>query len=947
MTTLSVIVYGNGDLFYQYFNAIAALCGTTNFKRLLHISIFLGGVTVLFSYIMKRDLMVMLHWFGLFYIAIYILFLPQATVMVIDRVNNDKNYAIDKVPLGLAILASYTSSIGDILTKDIESLFSMPDYMPYNKTGMVFASKLVIQASQFEVTDANFDQNLREFVHQCVFYDLLLNKYSMDELTSSNNIWTLVTTKASPARAFVYNGVVTTCKTGATSLSLDWKTLVTSALGQYGSRLYPHLEQAAAKEQLGKDLPISYSYLTHLSATASDIMTQNIMANAIQRGIVSMNATLNAQAALESYAYTRATEQKRLTNKTLGDMAAYWLPLMKNAFEAIMYGCFIFIVLLSVFPFGGAIVKKYICTLVWLQMWAPLYAIINLIVCFYAQNNSVAAATVGGALSLKAMSGLLQINSDIAGLAGYLTLSVPFLSYGLVTGMAGTFTQLAQFVGGVTQSAGGAGASEALTGNMSLGNTSLNNSNAFNTSSNHLDNSGRISSGLLSMQTQGGSQLTKMQDGSVVMDMKNAISSLGTSISFAETERATYSSIAERAVSAGQNANHTYGESLSSAVRHANQLSESIGNAKNSAEGWSTGLNADVATAFHDNQAIIEDYAKRHGVSNAVSANVLANAYVDGKVSLSTGFDTGSTLEGRAVSLATGFKGVSATMSGSKGLSSTAGHTSSVNDSHDYSDANSYVANSGYSKNISVIERAAHDHSLRMSNETGNRLAHDMSASFDQAKSAREDKQSSFSMAESARQHASFAEDHADNVNFNASQKYKEWLMSQPNENKTGKLSYDEIEKIQQDPHRSARYTSQFMEQYKQGIESQYQSLNHAHHLSSTPSEIKHQYEAYDRQIDYEEKKDVLKSESDLDQTKVTQQAVSSGLHQNHMIDERIQGNAEHQIATYQSTIKEREVSVHQKGREEIDQVHAEGMKQRHGGLKDDLITGVDTHNKY
>ena len=31
MTTLSVIVYGNGDLFYQYFNAIAALCGTTKF----------------------------------------------------------------------------------------------------------------------------------------------------------------------------------------------------------------------------------------------------------------------------------------------------------------------------------------------------------------------------------------------------------------------------------------------------------------------------------------------------------------------------------------------------------------------------------------------------------------------------------------------------------------------------------------------------------------------------------------------------------------------------------------------------------------------------------------------------------------------------------------------------------------------------------------------------
>ena len=100
---------------------------------------------------------------------------------------------------------------------------------------------------------------------------------------------------------------------------------------------------------------------------------------------------------------------------------------------------FIFIVLLSVFPFGWIVLKNYLFTLLWIQLWAPLYAVINLLVSYYAAIQSTAAAN--GALTLKSMPGLLQINSDIAGLAGYLTLSVPFLSAGLARGMASTLTQ--------------------------------------------------------------------------------------------------------------------------------------------------------------------------------------------------------------------------------------------------------------------------------------------------------------------------------------------------------------------------------------------------------------------------------------------------------------------------------------------------------------------------
>ena len=342
----------------------------------------------------------------------------------------------------------------------------------------------------------------------------------------------------------------------------------------------------------------------------------------------------------------RAQEQKRMTNKTLGDMAAHWLPLMKNAFEAIMYGSFIFIVLLSVFPFGWAILKNYIYTLMWIQVWAPLYAIINLIVSYYAQTHSTAA--VDGALSLQAISGVIQINSDISGLAGYLTLSVPFLSAGLVKGMASTFTHISQYVGGVTQSAGGAAAAEAITGNISLGNSSMSNHNMFNTSSNHLDTSGRVNTGSFTTSMAGGSLATMTADSYVVMDMRNSISNPGASINFADTLRASYSQQAERATTAGLSNAASAGNAISSAIKNAHDLNHQFGKSASSGEGWNTSTGTGLAHAVSKVDRMTQDFADRHHISYNDAANLLASAHVSGQVS--GGFSSKGIPAGRILS---------------------------------------------------------------------------------------------------------------------------------------------------------------------------------------------------------------------------------------------------------------------------------------------------------
>ncbi len=546
---IAVITYGNGDILREMFNAIAAAMGDSTFKTLIHLSILLAGTWAIGKLIFKRDLMVGVGWIALYFMAFYVLFLPKATVNIIDRVQQGKVYAVDNVPLGLAWLANVTTAIGDGLTQLMEQNFSLPDDLRYGQTGMVMASNLVTAASTFQVTDPDFEHNLQSFIHQCVFYDVLLHKYSSQELFTAPNIWQFVTEHASPARAFLYNQTVVTCRDGVASLNQDWQTAITQAEGRYAARLFP--EETEAKTQLLKYLPLSYSFLTNLSENASDLMQQNMMSNAVQSGLLNWSAQTNAPAALEGYAFNKAQQQNRISNRTVGDMAAYWLPLLKNIFEGILYGSFVFIFLLILFPFGLMVLRQYAYSLLWLQLWAPLYAIINLYVNFYAQHRSLGAITFSDGMQglvLATQSGLAQVNSDMAGLAGYISLSVPLIATSLVTGMHNALSHLGQYVGGAVQSSATASAGEAAAGSFSLGNTSFSTHNAYNTSANHFDDTARTASGSVTDQMPGGSTVTMTADGSVVMNNQPAISSLGTQINWSEAIRHSATEQADKAV---------------------------------------------------------------------------------------------------------------------------------------------------------------------------------------------------------------------------------------------------------------------------------------------------------------------------------------------------------------------------------------------------------------
>jgi len=203
--TLEIIVYGSGGIFAEYFNAIVAAIGSDTFKTLLRMTVLLAGTTAIFSAITRRDFLVCVRWFATYYLVFYIIFIPKVDVEVIDRTAGNRGYHVSNVPLGLGILAHLTTTVGDALTQLTDKIFSMPDDLRYSKTGMVMASKIVLASRQFQITDSVLSENMRQFVTHCVFWDVLLNRYTLDDLAAAPKVWDFIKEHASPARSCLYN----------------------------------------------------------------------------------------------------------------------------------------------------------------------------------------------------------------------------------------------------------------------------------------------------------------------------------------------------------------------------------------------------------------------------------------------------------------------------------------------------------------------------------------------------------------------------------------------------------------------------------------------------------------------------------------------------------------------------------------------------------------------
>jgi conjugal transfer mating pair stabilization protein TraG len=339
-------------------------------------------------------------------------------------------------------------------------------------------------------------------------------------------------------------------------------------------------------------LPQSYQLLTKTAGDASKLLQQEMMMNAIIDG--SRNKLDELGSGL-NYATAKALIQQEASNRTMGEVSLRLLPIMKAVIEALCYASFIFVMMLSLMPQGYRVLLNYAGVLMWLQIWAPLYAVLNLFMTLYGQYRS--SSLIGNAgLTLMNSAGLSHINAHMASQAGWLSWSLPFIAYGIMKGGVGSFMHIAGSVTSSAQGAVGSAAGEAASGNLSLGNVSVGTTEYQNMTAFQRNTAPSSRDGQFEQLLDDGTVRMSQADGSQIF--KSNISALRIRANSSENfaERAEEQIFHQNALLQSQS--EEYSVARMEAARQVLNLANSSARGQSSSEGY------DQSTAFGRNTAV-------------------------------------------------------------------------------------------------------------------------------------------------------------------------------------------------------------------------------------------------------------------------------------------------------------------------------------------------------
>lgn len=706
-----ITTYGGGELFTLVFNAIAALFKedrTGMIMPLMRVGLMVGSVYVVVLMLFRNQLMEGIKWFLWVIIATNILFLPKTTIYIYDPLSYaaNKYNKVDGVPVALGIFAGFVSTVGKTVTESFESAFTLPNDFLYHKTGTVFASSLMSQLGQFRIVDPEFKDNMERFVNQCVVYDAMIgHKYTLKELQNEKDIWTFVSAKASSILGFLYKegknpGRIVTCKEGARLLNALWKSEIEKATLTYGSRVQ---NQTLTKNLFLTHLQDGYELLSGVAKSAEDILKQTLMINAIEEA---SNNKLSELGAVSNYAATKALLQQRSTYAIAGDIAARTLPLFKNVIEALSYALFIFIVVLSLLPSGYKILLTYCGILVWTQLWAPLYAVLNLIMTLYGKAETT--SLIGNAdLTLLNSSAIINANADMVTLAAWLSVSIPFISYGILKQGAGAFVGLAQHLGSAMQSAASSTAAETVSGNISLGNMSMGNQTYQNTSAFQHNTSPTYNASQFKSMDPAGVKQSTFADGTQSFH-DQAMSRL--SVQIMGTENTSF--VEQKNLNHAKGIAHTKsvaaGEAMDAAIQASTNFLSRFGTDEFKGEDFSKTLNASDSMSLQNFKNHIHDIVQRTGLDETQAVEAAIGASMGSPKALMG-------------------------LGGSGSFGSTAARQQAIQD------AKSIATQSGYSENTEKVLAAAQAFTEGRRDTNGAELGRGALASLNQAKSLREE----------------------------------------------------------------------------------------------------------------------------------------------------------------------------------------------------------------
>lgn len=518
MASFDVYAYFNVDQLATLMDGIAAITASGDFLdvfrlvAMLAFLVFIAGMATGKS----QDPIEFFRWLLMVVIIHSLLLVPKADVVLIDRTGTSPPTVRSNVPIGLAFFASVTSHVGDTLTRTFETVFALPNDLQFQKNGIMFGNTVLVDTLQTVPTNTSFRDDLISFINSCTYYDIINGRISQDVFARADDAWTVMsnTSNTLSARMSTSPTGSMVCSAAYNDLNTRWGAEITQTMQTRGRVLNPHaIDNVAAGAALSSQITSTYTQLTNIAKSATDMLRQNMTLNSVRDSQMVSAQHLDApSAAIVAAAQSQAEMTANTNYLTMARVAERAAPVIRNVIELICYAVFPLVILLLIVAgeHAGKILKAYVMSLVWVQLIPPLYAILNFAMTTASRSTLVGVAestTTAAAVNLVNIGQMSQRGLSESAMAGYLTLCLPLIAYALVKG--GEIGGSALFSAAMGPAKGGVdgSAGSVATGNISQGNVSLDTTASNNVNSNHYDTAPSMASGFSRVSSAAGTSI--------------------------------------------------------------------------------------------------------------------------------------------------------------------------------------------------------------------------------------------------------------------------------------------------------------------------------------------------------------------------------------------------------------------------------------------------------
>ena len=491
--TMEFFAYWNGSQIRDLFEAVVAITGSSDYLGLLQTLILFGFLCVITVCALRYrglDAGSFIFAVALFY---GVTLIPKTDLTINDE-RSGSVYVVSNVPLGLAFMASTTSHVGHWLTEIFEDTFAGVEAERFSRFGMVFPERAVNAILAAGPVTTQGRTLISDFNRNCVMPELIDYPQKIEALSTSGNLWQTIaqTGWVNPARKTQDTaGNWLGCDEAIAFIDNHMATKELPAIQKHlAMKLLP--DQLDASTLILRVLPQAESLLLGVSQSLASSIKHSVFMNTLQSDIDNVAALAgHPLATATALAKAQGNLSSEINYRTMAEIAKDALPKVRNSLEFIILASFplIFIMVLAAGHMAGTILRSYLTLLVWIQLWAPISAVMNYLIIHTDSHPMNQIIAEYGANTIYAANLIREAGASSQAIAGFLTILAPVIAFAIAKGSDFATAQLAASVMAPAQSAAQSQGASLTSGNISLGNTSWGNVSTNTQSGNKSDRS--------------------------------------------------------------------------------------------------------------------------------------------------------------------------------------------------------------------------------------------------------------------------------------------------------------------------------------------------------------------------------------------------------------------------------------------------------------------------